>query len=460
MIKIASLVIALATPLCAADYDAAAKASRALLEQLVAADMSNPPGNEARGVAIGAARLKEAGIPHEIVEFAPGRQNLVARLKGSGKKKPLLLLSHIDVVNSSGQSWTVPYDKLTERDGYLYGRGVIDMLGMAALSLETLVLLKQSGAALDRDVILAWTGDEESGGLGILKLLKDRRELIDAEFAFNEGGGLVLGADGKLNRAEMQLAEKIYQDFVLTAKGTTGHSSVPLADNAIYRLAKALDRMGSFKEPARLLPLTRAYLRARAAVEPPERAKAMRAAADAKGAPPKDALALLDSDAALSAVLRTTCVATMLSGGTRVNSLPAEAKATINCRILPDETVEQVRARIARVIDDPKIEITLDGELGASAEASPVDGPAMAGIEKTIRGFWPGLPIVPFMSRGATDSRHLRAAGIAAYGLRPFATSEEDGRRAHGIDERIPADSLRPGVEFLHALTLELAGAR
>jgi acetylornithine deacetylase/succinyl-diaminopimelate desuccinylase-like protein len=332
-----------------ADYDGSIADFRALLAKLVAVDTTNPPGNEARAVAIIAARLDEEKIPYEVTEFAPGRKNLVARLSGDGSEKPLLLLAHLDVVGAEGQPWTSPPHEVTERDGFLVGRGVSDDLGMALMELETMVMLRRSGTRLRRDVILALTGDEESGGQGVRWLLANRPQSLQAEFALNEGGGLRLGDDGKVSFVGLQAAEKTYQDFRITARGTTGHSSVPKPDNAIYRLAGGLQRLGAYRFAARMLPVTRAYLRARAAVEPPALAAALRTAADSKDAIPAAALATIEQNPMLGPALRTTCVATIVAGGTRVNALPAEAHADVNCRILPDETIDGVRRTLGEV---------------------------------------------------------------------------------------------------------------
>ena len=453
-----ALGLPLTAPAQAADYDAAARSARSLLDTLVAADTSNPPGNEARAAALGAERLAAAGIAFERYAFAPGRENLVARLRGDGSKRPLLVLAHIDVVGADGQAWSSNPHVVTEQDGSLVGRGVSDDLGMAALALEVLVLLQREQTPLARDVILAWTGDEESGGGGIRWLLEHEPDAVAAEIALNEGGQIRLGTDSKRPTwVELQTAEKTYQDFVLVARGETGHSSVPLADNAINRLAAGLTRLAAYRFPARLLPVTRAYLAARAPLEPPERSRAMRAVAESKGALPKQALAVLDADPVLAASLRTTCVATLLSAGTRVNALPAEARATLNCRILPDETPAAVQATLAKRLADAKIEIQPSEEFGFGTP-SPLEGPAPAAIAKVAQAIWPGLPIVPFMSRGATDSRFLRTRGVAAYGIAPIPLTDDDARREHGVDERIPDWGLRTGVEFLHRLVVELAG--
>jgi acetylornithine deacetylase/succinyl-diaminopimelate desuccinylase-like protein len=450
------------------DFDSAAKSARELLAELVSVDTTNPPGNENRAAEIVARRLGRAEVSASTLDFAPGRANLVARLKaaGGGGDKPVVLLGHLDVVGTSGQNWTSDPHKLVERDGFLYGRGVMDDLGMAAVNVETFLLLKRSGAALKRDVVLALVGDEESGGSGAKDLLARHRELLigaaasgEGSVVFNEVGGPVLGADGKVKFVGLQAAEKVYQDFELVAHGKTGHSSVPQADNAIYKLSRALDRLGRFHFPVRLLDVTRAYLEGRAAVEPPRLAKAMRAAAKAKGAVPAAALKVLDENPTLAATLRTTCVATMLSGGTRVNSLAAEAKANVNCRILPDESSEDVRAALARVIGDAGIEIVPVGEFG-KASPSPIAGEGPEAVRAAARALWPDAPIIPFLALGATDSRYTRAAGIPSYGLFPYPLTEEDARRAHGIDERIPAASLRAGVELYYRLLSELAAKR
>jgi acetylornithine deacetylase/succinyl-diaminopimelate desuccinylase-like protein len=394
------------------DYDAVLKDFRQTVGKMIEANTTNPPGNESKAVAIAKARLDSAKVPYEITEFAPGRQNIVARFKGTGKKKPILFLAHLDVVGAENQAWTVPSHKLTEKDGYLYGRGIIDDLGSAALLLETLIAVKKSGLVLNRDIILALTGDEESGGAGIQYILKNRRDSVDAVMAINEGGEVELDEAGKVKMLNLQVAEKTYRDFELIAKGTTGHSSVPKADNAIYKLSKALSALEKSPRPAKLIPVTRAYYAERAKIEKEPLQSAMLSLAKSKGALPRKALALIEKNPVDWANLRTTCVATMLSGGTRVNALPSEAKANVNCRILPDESTDEVAAYLKKVVNDPSIEVHEIVEVGGTAPASTLEGEALAAIRKVTDSMWPGLPIIPNMSRGATDSRYLRAAGI------------------------------------------------
>jgi acetylornithine deacetylase/succinyl-diaminopimelate desuccinylase-like protein len=426
------------------------------LARLVKADMTNPPGNESRAIPIIGERLKAAGIAFEVIEFAPGRQNLVARLKGNGQAKPLLLLAHLDVVGTKDQAWSVPPQELTEKDGFFYGRGVRDDLGSVVAQLEVFIKLKKSQAALKRDVILAFTGDEESGGAGIKYLLEKRPELLDAEIALNEGGSPLLDEHGKVKFYRIQVAEKTYQDFRLKTKGETGHASVPKKENSIYRLAKALIRLSEFKFPDRLLPVTRAYFAQLAKLEQGSLASAMRSLANSKGPLPRAALARVKENPANASMLATTCVATMLQSGTKVNALPPEATANLNCRLLPDETIEQTKLRLTKVINDPKVEIEIAPEFG-SADPSPITGEAIEAVRETVGKFWPGVPIIPYLQTGGTDSRFLRARGIRAYGVDPFAVLEADASRAHGIDERLPVASIEPGLEFFYQLVLRLA---
>ena len=458
MTKLLSVLLAfgLATAQAATDFSALTQSFRQTLGELVKADTTNPPGNEARAVAILAKRLKAAGIPYEITDFAPGRQNIVARLKGSGEKKPLLLLAHIDVVGTDGQNWTMPKHEMTEKDGHLYGRGVLDDLGMAVLNLETVIELKKSGIALKRDVILAFTGDEESGGLGLRTLLKERPELVDAEIALNEGGGAVNDeTGGPVKYVRLQMAEKTYQDFTLTAKGPTGHSSVPQKENAIYKLSRALTNVQKFWPAPRLIPVTREYFRQRSALEKPETGKAMLAVATAKGKLPAKALAVLEKNPVIAAQLRTTCVTTMLSAGTKVNALPPSASANINCRIMPDETIESVEKQLLKLINDPSLTLAREPEFGTSP-AAPTDGEVPKVLQKLAKEIW-NVPVIPTMSTGATDSRYLREKGVAAYGFSAMPVHETDILRAHGIDERIQLTSIRPGLEFMQRLVIELA---
>lgn len=448
----------LSTPAKAVTTDQQVADVRRSLAAWIKADTSNPPGNEARIVKLIAARLKQAGIKYDIVAFAPGRENIIARLKGTGPAKPLLLLAHIDVVGTKDQAWTSDPHTLTEKDGFLVGRGVSDDLGMAALNLEVFLALKAEKKPLKRDVILAFTGDEESGGAGVRFVLAKRPELLNAAVALNEGASVTLGADGQVAYVGMQTAEKNYADFIVEVQGPTGHSSVPPAGTAIFALAHALAKLDELQMPPHLLPVTRAFFKEKAAFVSGEEQTAMREIAQATDdhALPAAALAVLERNPITKANLRTTCVATMISGGTKENALPPSAKATINCRILPDESVAEVQKRLSDAIANPAVSVKVVNDYGIP-KTSPVDGEVAVALTAVTKELYPAAPVLPFMSRGATDSRYLRNAGIDAYGIDPIAMNEQDSKRAHGIDERIPVASIKPGLEFLTRLVDRLA---
>ena len=290
-------------------------------------------------------------------------------------------------------------------------------------------------------------------------ILEDRPQLINAEYAINEGGGLVLDNNGKMQYLGLQAAEKIYHDFSITAKGPTGHSSIPKDGNAIDRLARALVKVASAQEPPRLIPITRAFFEASAALEEPSLADAMRKLARTKGSLPKNALAIVAKKPELIAMLRTTCIPTLIEGGTRANALPAKATANVNCRILPDSTPDQARARLISAIGDAGIEVQNKDEDGIEGTAAPssMTGEFMDAVRRVTSTSYPGLPIIPSLVSGATDSRFLRAKGIQAYGLSPLASSLEDASRDHGVDERIRVSSIRPGIEYMYKLVSTIA---
>ncbi len=448
-------VLAAATHAVAAEDTTAF--ARKLLDELVAVDTSNPPGNEEKAARLVATKLRAAGIEPTIVPFAPGRANLVARIKGDGSKKPLILMAHLDVVGAAGQPWTVPPFKVTEKDGWLYGRGVTDDKSWAAMATALMIELKKQKAPLHRDILLVLCGDEESGGSGIRYLLDHRRDLIgDAEFALNEGGGVTLDGAGKPRLVSLGTAEKTFQDFTFIARGVGGHSSVPNDENAIYRLARALDKLAAYKFPARLTPAIRDSLRAAAVTQPEARAKAMRAAADAKSdtiAP--DLLAVMDAHPLVRALPRTTCVATIASGGTRDNALPVEARANINCRILPIETIESVHDALKK-LGAGLVDVEIVQDFGIGPEV-PATGPVRDAVEKATKAVYGEVPVVARIGLGASDSRFLRKAGIVAYGIGVLAKPDELVRNAHGPDAGAPAASFPLGVAFLREIVKNLA---
>jgi acetylornithine deacetylase/succinyl-diaminopimelate desuccinylase-like protein len=433
---------------------------REILDQLIAADTSH--GNETAALHPIADRFEKVGLHAEILESAPGRGNLVVRLKGDGTKKPLLLLAHIDVVPVEGQPWTVPAFKPTEKDGFLWGRGVGDDKGMAAAIVAIGLELARSHTPLSRDVIIALTAGEETGGsAGARWLVKNHKDLIDAEIALNEGGGLTLTDDlQKIRAATFGAAEKTFQTFRLVAHGKGGHSSVPsTGDNPVTRLSRALVRIGDHKFPAHVLPWVKESLALRAAAEKPPLSDALtHAAASAPKVLPADEK-VLSADAFANALIRTTCVATMLQGSPQDNVLPTTAEASVNCRILPDETRDTTQAALVRAMDDAMIDVARLEDIG-DAPPSPIDGEVPAAIKKLVQATWPGTPVIAGMGTGASDSRHLRAVGITAYGFGSPPSSLQESRAghgAHGPDERRPSAWLGPNARLLRDLTRVLA---
>ena len=430
-----------------------------IYRELIEIDTTTATGDTARAAEAMAARLKAAGFAEADVQAfspAPRKGNLVARLHGSGARKPILLVAHLDVVPASRDDWSVDPFKLTEKDGYFYARGSGDDKYMAASFIANLIRYKNEGYKPDRDIIVALETDEEifdRDGLGIQWLIKNHRDLIDAEFALNEGGGVGL-KDGKPIRNSVQTSEKVALSYQLDVKNKGGHSAVPAKDNAIYRLAEGLVRLSKFSFPPHLNDTTRAFFGRSAQLETGQNAADLRAVASDK--PDPSALSRLSTNPVYNALLRTTCVATMLEGGNAINALPQLASAKVNCRIMPGESVDEVKATLERVLADDQIKVT---QLDTPTLSAPsVLNEEIAGaIEKLSREFFPGAIVLPVMSAGATDGSFLRNAGIPTYGHSGMAIDVGESR-IHGKDERVPVKSFYEGDEYLYRLVKLLAG--
>lgn len=438
----------------------AAEELRTLLSELVAADTSNPPGNEAAAAQVAAKWLREAGIEAEIIEPAPGRGNLLARLKGTGGGRPILVLAHLDTVPAKREEWASDPWKLTERDGFLYGRGVMDDKGMAAASVLALRRLQREGGKRSRDVILYLGADEEVGsGYGLEWMLANRPELREAEFALNEGGLTELSTDrSRVQFVALQAAERVSRNVVLKATGPGGHSSAPTVDpNPLVRVSAAVARIGALAFPARLTPVARLHIQGRAPRTSGELGEALKRIAASPDAPPQDAVdTVARLDPALAAVMRTTCTPTVFQAGTRPNVIPATAEATVNCRLLPDEDAPALYARLVTTVADPSVKVEMDTS-PPNSPMSPVGDNAMFRAAKAAASqVWPGAPVIPRQSTGTTESAMLRRAGIHAYGIDPFALTPEDVRTAHAPNERVPVASLQPGAEFVYLLLRDL----
>ena len=430
-----------------------------IYRELIEIDTVTATGDTARAADAMAARLIAAGLPAADVQVfkpAPRKGNLVARLRGTGERKPILLVAHIDVVDAPRADWTTDPFRLTERDGWYYARGAGDDKFMAAAFVANLIRYREEGWRPSRDIILVLETDEEildGNAMGIQWLLRNQRALIDAEFALNEGGSVSLRGDRAVWNS-VQTSEKVSVNLRLAVKNAGGHSAVPVRDNAIYRLSAALSRLAAFEFPLELTATTRAWLERMATLETGQMAQDMQAVL--APAPDPDAVARLSASPALNAQLRTTCVATLLEAGQVINALPQLAQASLNCRLIPGTTVSAVRDRLAAVLADAAVEITQIGTATPS-DPSPLEPTLISAIEAVSAQFWPGAPVLPVMSAGATDGSFLRNAGIPTYGHSGLAGEPGEGR-AHGRDERIRVRSFNEGLEYLYRLVKRLSG--
>jgi acetylornithine deacetylase/succinyl-diaminopimelate desuccinylase-like protein len=433
--------------------------AREILKQLIEINTTDTPaGNVTRAAEALAARLKAAGFPTaDVLVVGPDTRklNLVARYRGTGARKPLLLLAHLDVVEARREDWSFDPFVLLERDGFFYGRGTSDDKSMAAILTTNLLRFKEEGFKPDRDLILALTADEEGGNFnGVDWLVKNKRELIDAELAINEGGAGQM-MKGKYLINQVQAAEKVYQDFRLETRNPGGHSSRPIRDNAIYHLADALGRLEKFEFPANLGEITRTYFERMAGFENDSRlAAAMRGVAQAT--PDRQAVRLLSATSSYyNALMRTTCVATRLEGGHANNALPQLAAANVNCRILPGESPAQIKTKLEEAIADPKVSVAFVDEAKPS-QPSPLTATIMQPLESISAAMFPGVTVVPVMGTGATDGLYLRNAGIPTYGVEGIFY-EMDDNRSHGRDERVGVRQFFEGLEFQYRLIKALA---
>lgn len=439
--------------------------ARDIYKELIEINTGVTTGNVTTAAVAMAKRFREAGIAEADIFVGgprPDKHNVVARIRGKGGPsagKPLLLLAHIDVVEALKSDWSDDLDPFvfTERDGYYYGRGTADDKAMASIFVANVFRMKREGWVPDRDVIVALTADEESGPAnGVDWLLKNHKELVDAEWVINEGGGGTL-RDGKPLFNSVQATEKITTNFTLRATNRGGHSSVPRDDNAITQLADALGKVGRYAFPVRLNDITREFFTKTADQESPDVGRAMRGIVANSG--DRAALAVLAKDPRYNSMLRTSCVATMLSGGHATNALPQLAEANINCRIYPTETPEQVRDSLVRVIGDTGVQVVVRSQRPPSPPTKLLPE-VMEPVRRITEEMWGKIPVIPTMSTGATDSRFFRSLGVPAYGVSGLFSDPTVDARAHGRDERMRVQSFYEGQEFLYRLTKALATTR
>jgi acetylornithine deacetylase/succinyl-diaminopimelate desuccinylase-like protein len=457
--------LAAAAPVFAQAGPAAGEAAfRATYEELVETDTTLSAGSCTLAAERMAARLKAAGFPDSdlrlIVEPAhPKEGNLVALLPGSNPKaKAILLLAHIDVVEANRADWARDPFTLVEEDGFFYARGSADDKAQAAIWVDTLARFKREGFRPRRTIKMALTCGEETAGAfnGAQYLAARKRDLIDAEFALNEGAGGLLDESGKRVVLNIQAGEKFPQNYRLEVVNPGGHSSRPVRENAIYRLADALVKLRAHDFPVQSHAATLGYFGAMAKLLPGASAPAMAAFA-ANPADEQSAATLAAADPAWNAILRTTCVATMLDGGHATNALPQRARANVNCRIFPGTSVEQVRLALEAAVADPQVKITTLETRSEIAPPPPLTEMVLGPARKVAAEVFPGVPLVPLMAAGGTDGAFLTPAGIPTYGLSGIF-SDKEGSHAHGLDERIRVKSLLDAREFLYRLVKAYSG--
>jgi len=449
------------TSLSVAQIDEATRQlSHDIFKELIEINTTDSVGNVTTAAEAMAARLRAAGFPAaDIQVIGPNdrKKNLVARLHGTGKKKPVLLIGHLDVVEARRSDWTSDPFQFVERDGFFYGRGTQDMKGADAVLVTTMIRFRKENYKPERDIILALTADEEGGrSNGVDWLVKNHRELIDSEFVLNPDGGGVQLENGKPVMMEMDATEKLYSAYQLGATNPGGHSSLPVAANAIYHIADALAKLEKFRFPFELNDVTRAYFSQMSKIEAGQKGADMKAILSAP--PDEQALAQLSEDPLNNSLLHTTCIATRVDGGHANNALPQTAHANVNCRILPGHSIEETRQTLIQLVADPKVTISsVDSAGDAQAESSPRKSfppppllpEVMKPLERVTQEMWPGIPVVPSMATGASDGVYTSPAGLPTFGVSGLALEVSD-IRAHGKDERLPEKSFYDGVEFYY----------
>jgi acetylornithine deacetylase/succinyl-diaminopimelate desuccinylase-like protein len=425
----------------------------AVLQRLIQFDTTNPPGNELPLAQWIHGTFTAEGIESQVLVSAPNRGIVIARIRGEGSVRPVMLLAHMDVVGVERDKWSHdPFGGVVE-DGYLYGRGAIDDKGMLAANMMAMLVIHRDVVArrlkLGRDILFVATSDEEAGGAaGLQWLVNNRRDLLEAEYAINEGGRTRVLAGGKRYLA-IQIAEKVSHMVTITARGPAGHAAVPRDGNAIFTLASALAKLAQYSEPISLTEATRRFFGELAAIWTDDReSTAMRAIAAGADQQIEEAGAVLSANPVFNAVLRNTITPTFLGGGVRGNVIPAEVSVGLNVRTLPGHSIDDIVSRLKRVVAAENVEMTASTG-GVDGPASDPDSPMFAALARAAKELDPEMAVVPYLGTGATESAQLRSLGIEAYGLLPFPMVPADEERMHGHDERVPIASLHFGTRLI-----------
>jgi len=444
------------------DTSAITKEAQGWLADLIKINTTNPPGNEQVAAMYIVGILAKEGIKAEMLDLTPGRSAVVARLRSAAMADPskaLLLVAHMDVVGVEKAKWTVDPFAAVQKDGYLYGRGAIDDKGMLAANLAAFIALKRANPRLNRDVIFLATADEEQFGDASIKILIAKYwNKFAAGFALNEGGQVLL-KNGKVQYVAVQASEKVPVNVAVVARGTTGHASIPTKDNAVVHLAAALVKIGSYSAPAHFTTIVRRYFEQLAAIEDDEIGKWMRSL-DTTDRGEHAQKVLSDANPMWNSMMRDSIAPTMLTAGVRANVIPGEARANLNIRLLPGDTIDVLLAELTKLVNDPQIRFEIQPDAGLAAPPSSLENDFYATITRVAGREFSNVPVLPFQSTGATDSAQLRLHNVQSYGFLPFPLTDDDLRRMHGNDERIPLASFAKGVDVLTRVIAEFVVAR
>jgi acetylornithine deacetylase/succinyl-diaminopimelate desuccinylase-like protein len=450
------------SPSLVGDTSALAREAQDWLVELVKINTTNPPGNELQAAKYIAGILTKEGITPEILEVAPGRSAVVARLRSSvvpDPSKALLLVAHMDVVGVDRSKWSVDPFGGVIKDGYLYGRGSIDDKSMLAANLAAFIALKRGNVHINRDVIFLATADEEQFGEASLKILIAKYwDKFAAAYAINEGGKVVL-KNGKVEYVGLQVSEKVAVNISVTAKGKGGHASTPTKENPVVHLAAAIDKVGNYTAPVHLTSIVRRYFEGLSAIEDDDTAKWLRVI-DAPDRGEHAQRVLADMNPMWNSMMRDTIAPTVLQAGVRANVIPSDAHAVLNVRLLPGDTIDVLLKDLNKLVNDPAVKLEVMPDGGLAAPNSSIETEFYALITRLCAKEFGGAPVLPFMSTGATDSSQLRLHNVQAYGLRPFPMTEEDDARVHGDEERLPLASFAKGVDLTIRIVTEFSVTR
>ncbi|MGB9432971.1 MAG: M20/M25/M40 family metallo-hydrolase [Candidatus Acidiferrum sp.] len=447
------------SPSLVGDTSALAREAQDWLVELMKINTTNPPGNEQQAAKYVAGILTKEGINPEVLDLTPGRSAVVARLRSSvvpDPSKALLLVAHMDVVGVERNKWSVDPFGAVIKDGYLYGRGSIDDKSMLAANLAAFIALKRGNVHLERDVIFLATADEEQFGDASLKMLIAKYwDKLAAGFAINEGGKVVL-KNGKVQYVGVQVAEKVSVNVLVTAKGKGGHASMPTKENPVVHLAAAVEKIGNYTAQVHLTSIVRRYFEGLSAIEDDDTAKWMRVI-DTPDRGDHAQRVLSDMNPMWNSMMRDTIAPTMLQAGVRSNVIPSEARAVLNVRLLPGDTIDVLLNDLNKLVNDPSVKLEVMQDGGLAAPNSSIETDFYALITKLSAKEFGGAPVLPLLSTGATDSAQLRLHSVQAYGLRPFPLTEEDDSRVHGDDERLPLASFAKGVDLITRIVTEFS---